>query len=124
MQYRYLMLDRERARELYDAGCSDTEIGRQTGVTQQSVGAWRTAEGLPPIRRAKGRSLKPVIAPLMDKGLSKHEIVARTGIDLHAVEITMWAIRNAETIKRHKAAYRARLMADVAASRRALMARD
>mgnify|MGYP003423726461 CR=1 FL=1 len=123
MQYRYMMLDRERARELYHAGCSDTEIGRQLGVTQQSVYGWRKKLGLPPHRRTQRKPLQNAIRPLVEAGLSNIEIASRIGRDLHTVTVAVWAIRNPSAVRKHKIAYRARLQADVTAARRELKAR-
>ena len=123
MQYRYMMLDRERARELYHAGCSDTEIGRQLGVTQQSVYGWRKKLGLPPHRRTERKPLQNAVRPLVEAGLSDIEIAAHTGRELRVVQVAIWAIRNPSIIRKHKAAYRARLQADVTSARRELKAR-
>ena len=74
----YRRMDHARARELYDAGCSDPEIARQLGVSRAAPAKWRKRNGLA-ANFPNDRGLKAEIVRLIQVGWSTSDIARKVG---------------------------------------------
>ena len=91
-----LRLDRERARQLYEAGCVDTEIARQLGVHSGTVRVWRQALQLPavvPPRVGIDIPFSPTTRAILKavrRGSSYGDVAAACGVTRNVVAGVMY----------------------------------
>ncbi len=89
--------DRTRWRELYDHGCADLEIARQTGCNHTTVMHWRRSSGLP-ANNAGGRvgtiDYETVLS-LYNSGHTDKAIAERLGCSSHSI----WVWRKKQSLQ-------------------------
>lgn len=86
-------VDGARARELYDAGLSDWDIGLELGVDVGQVLKWRRGEGLEPHNpRDVGASLETEIRTLYESGLTDSAVASE--LDIAPETVRSWRIHN------------------------------
>ncbi|MBR5094472.1 MAG: helix-turn-helix domain-containing protein [Oscillospiraceae bacterium] len=78
-------LDRERARELYEQGRTDREIGELLGVNENTVWDWRKKEGLQSNGAKKSEARRVAMKELYEQGMSDYAIAAALGVRRNAV---------------------------------------
>ena len=75
--------DKERARMLYDAGCSDSVLARELGIGITRVHTWRAENDLPP--NSNGPFDHDRARVLYDDGLIDNRIAAALGVSRTAI---------------------------------------
>ena len=102
-------VDGARARELYDAGLSDWEIGLELGVDVGQVLKWRRGEHLQPNNpRDVGASLDAAIRERYGNGLTDHAIASE--LDISPDTVRNWRLREGLRANSHARIDEARAM--------------